>query len=94
MSSAIPFRWTQIPVVDCDVIVRPNGEKLILEDEVGTAEAARIIGCAPRTVQAMCDEGVLLEGIEWRRIPGRRSREGKVYRIKRSAALSFRSGRS
>jgi len=40
-------------------------------DEIGTREAARRLRLHQRTVQRLCDEGVLREGEEWRRNPSR-----------------------
>lgn len=74
------------------VILRPSGEKIILWGGLKTREAAHFLGCSMRHVQSMCDEGILQEGTEWRRLPGRRSREGKVYRIK-IEAIERLSGR-
>ncbi len=84
-------RWMQVPVVDGDVIVRRNGTWQLLEDEVGTAEAARLIGCSIRYVQTMCDEGRLAEGWDWRKIPG--SGIKRQYRIRRAAAMALRLSR-
>lgn len=80
------------------------GKPVILDgaDEIGTAEAARIIGVSQRQVIKYCDEGILVEGADWRR-PGRpmevrpeteaRKTTGVGnYRIKREAALRIRGG--
>ena len=82
-------RWTQIPVVNGDVIVRRDGKMLVLEDEVVTSEAARLIGCSVRHVQQMCDEGQLAEGRDWRKLPGR-GRGFRHYRIRAAAVLALR----
>lgn len=83
---------------DGSLIIRP-GKPIVLngEDEIGTGEAAKIIGVSQRTVIHYCDNGVLQEGIDWRR-PGRELAArpedvgGKTsgvgnYKIKRAAAL-------
>ena len=54
------------------------------EDEVGTAEAARIIGCSRDYVGRLCDLGTFVEGVDQRRIGCRGN-----YRIKRAAVLKF-----
>jgi hypothetical protein len=53
--------------------------------------AARILGCSVRSVQRFCDEGVLIQGKEWRKVPGL-GQAGKSYQIKRAAALRLREG--
>jgi hypothetical protein len=75
-----------IPLGNLGVVVEPDGKMTVLEDEVGTAEAARILRCAQRTVQSMCDEGRFEEGSDWRKLPGR-ALGGKIYRIKRTAVI-------
>ena len=84
-----PTRWMQIPLGNRGVIVEPDGTKIVLEHEVGTAEAARMLGCAQRTVQTMCDEGKLEEGSDWRKLPSR-TPGGRIYRIKRAAVIRIR----
>jgi hypothetical protein len=66
------------------------GKPMIQEDEIGTAEAARIIGLSQRRVIAMCDEGVFVEGRDWRRPPG--AQRAGNYKIKRMAAERIRNG--
>ena len=63
--------------------IRP-GKPVVLhgEDEIGTPEAARILGCSTRRVVALCDEDILREGEDWRRIGPR-----GFYHIKRAAVL-------
>lgn len=95
----IPSIKTNNP--DGSITVRA-GKPVILngDDEIGTAEAARIIGVSQRQVTKYCDEGVLVEGQDWRR-PGRALEERPEtearktvgvgnYRIKRAAALRIR----
>jgi hypothetical protein len=83
-----PVRWLQIPVVNGDVIVRRDGSMAVLEDEVGTSEAKDLLGCSVRHVQELCDEGRLVEGGDWRKLPSR-GRRG-VYRIRTAALLALR----
>ena len=90
MSEQLEKRWIQVPVVDGDVMVRRDGTMQVLEDEVNTREAARLIGCSIRHVQAMCDEGMIAEG-DWRRLPSC-DRVGQ-YRIKRDAVLRIGESR-
>jgi hypothetical protein len=72
-------RWRQVP----DNAVIFDGKIYPIGDEVTTYEASRILGVSPRRVQAMCDEGILAEGRDWRR---NMSRSGTGhYRIRRSA---------
>lgn len=47
-------------------VLRP-GRILQAADEIGTAEAAGILGCSQRRVQELCDSGVLREGVDWRK---------------------------
>jgi plasmid maintenance system antidote protein VapI len=37
------------------------------ENEIGVRQAAELLGVTRRRVQAMCDEGVLREGSDWRK---------------------------
>ena len=80
----------QIPLGNRGVVVEPDGTKIVLEEEVGTADAARILGCSVRKIQEMCDEGVLREGADWRKLPGKGGQNGTFYRIRRQAAVGFR----
>ena len=64
------MRQIWIPVVKGDVLVREDGSLHVFEEEVGTAEAARLLHCSIRHVQSMCDEGRLVEGRDWRKLPG------------------------
>lgn len=84
------MRWLQIPVVEGFVIVGRDGAVQVMEDEVGTREAARLIGCSVRHVQAMCDEGKIVEGRDWRKLPGP-GRGFKHYRIRSAAVLALRA---
>ena len=63
------------------------GRPVILngEDEISTAEAARILGCGVSWVGSLCDRGTLVEGKDWHRI----SKRGN-YKIKRAAVLALR----
>lgn len=88
---ATAFRWMRIPVSDYRVVVEPHCGQVLLEGEISTAEAAELLGCSVRHIQALCDEGVLKEVTEWRKVAGRAA-GGKVYRIKRSAVLRLRLG--
>jgi len=78
----------RVPVVGDPLIVNPDGTMEVMEPEIGTIEAARLLSCAPRTVQAMCDEGRLVEGNDWRKL---RVRGGRGhYRIKVSSLLRIK----
>jgi hypothetical protein len=74
--------WMKQHQADGSIIYRP-GTPVELADEIGTREAAKICGLSQRRINAMCDEGVLLEGRDWWRPPG--SRRNGNYRIKRAA---------
>lgn len=81
--------WVREVRPDGSHVLRP-GRIIEADDEIGTAEASRILGVAQRTVQFYCDRGVLVEGREWRKNP---SIEGRgQYRIKRDAVLRLRLG--
>lgn len=89
---------TKVPLVSYWVReVRPDGSVLLkpgrlqeVSDEIGTVEAARVLGVAQRTVQYYCDHGVLVEGRDWRKNP---CLDGKgQYRIKRDAVMRLRVG--
>jgi hypothetical protein len=72
-------KWRQTP----DNAVILDGIIYAVGDEVGTREAAEILGLSQRRVQSMCDEGILAEGRDWRRTPCRSGHSH--YRIKRAA---------
>ena len=82
-------RWVQIPPCSRAVLVEPDGQQIVLEEEIGTKEAAVIMDCSRRRVQWLCFDGWLQEGNEWRQLTGRGGSGGKVYRIRRSAVLRF-----
>lgn len=83
------LRQIWIPIVKGDVLVRADGRLYVFEEEVGTAEAARVLHCSIRHVQAMCDEGRLVEGRDWRKLPGK-ARGFREYRIRRRALVELR----
>lgn len=63
------------------------------DEEIGTAEAARLAGLSQRRIIAWCDEGRLVEGVDWRR-PAASSHNkasnglrGGNYKIKKSSVL-------
>ena len=60
------------------------GQPVILngEDEINSAEAARILGCEIDWVGKLCERGSLVEGEDWRRIGERGN-----YKIKRASIL-------
>jgi len=62
------------------------GQPLILngEDEINSAEAARILGCEVDWVGKLCDRGTLIENADWRRIGVRGN-----YKIKRASVLKM-----
>lgn len=68
---------------DGSMIVRA-GKPVILngEDEITTAEAARILGCQVNWVGALCDRGTFIEGRDWRRIGPRGN-----YKLRRSSVI-------
>ncbi|HOC56629.1 MAG TPA: hypothetical protein PKI20_13485 [Verrucomicrobiota bacterium] len=82
------FRWIRIPRASVPLIVHPDGTMEELGPEIGTSEAARMMSCARRTIQSMCDEGRLQEGRDWRKLRGRGGRGH--YRIKVSAILRLK----
>ena len=57
--------WRRIP----ENALVLNGKIIPIGDEVGTAEAARMLNRSQRRIQSMCDEGILVEGKDWRRSP-------------------------
>jgi excisionase family DNA binding protein len=60
----------------------------LLWEGIGTREAAKLLGCSMRHVQAMCDEGRLAELQDWRKtctLGGRGN-----YRIRREAIERIR----
>lgn len=86
-----PTRWVRVPLVKCRTlaILNPDGAVELLWDGIGSREAAKLLGCSIRHVQAMCDEGKLKEGLEWRHLRGTGKRHH--YRINREALLKLQS---
>jgi hypothetical protein len=85
VSPPLSVGWVKIPQGDGAFLVKPA--PAVVVDEIGTREAAQILGLSQRRVQALCDEGVLVEGKDWRRNPA--SKRG-AYRITRSAVIGLR----
>jgi hypothetical protein len=54
------------------------------EDEIGTTEAGRLMGCTGAWVEKLCDRGTLQEGVDWRRIGARGN-----YKIKRASIIAL-----
>jgi len=67
-------------------LVIKAGKPVVLggEDEITTAEAARILGCGVSWVGSLCDRGTLIEGVDWRRIGVRGN-----YKIKRASVIAL-----
>jgi hypothetical protein len=62
-----------------------GGQVMPIHEEIGTAEAAKILRCHQVTVAKLCESGKLREGNDWRRLT-----EGKgPYLIRREAVLEF-----
>lgn len=82
--------WLKVPQGDGSILLVP-GKPVVMEDEVGTREAAGLLGVSQRTMQEYCDGGILREGIDWRQNPARPgSPKGGCIRIKRAAVLKLR----
>ena len=79
--------WMRIPQANGEYILKP-GKPVVEETEIGTGEAAKLLGLSQRRVNEMCDEGIFVEGRDWWRPPGR-SRNGR-YHLKRAAVLRLR----
>ena len=85
------FGWRRVPLgVRMLAIIEPDGRIEVLPDFLTTAEAAVLLKCSIRKVQAMCDEGVLVEGREWLKTCTRGGRGD--YRISRDGLLRVNSG--
>ena len=69
-------------------VILPDGKVEILPDYLSAQEAAVLLECSVRCVQAMCERGVLVEGTEWRKLwaTGGRGR----LRISREGVLRLR----
>ena len=70
-------------------IIARAGKPILLngDDEIGTIEAAKIIGCDQNSIYRYIDDGLLVQGTDWRQIA-----DGRKYYIKRAAILRL-SGR-
>ena len=67
-----------------------DGRVIPIVEEVGTGMAARILALSQRRVQALCDEGILVEGRDWRRAPTLTGRSH--YQIRRAALVELAEG--
>jgi len=74
-------RWMQVPASALIV----DGQVTPLGEEISTRLAARLLGVSQRRMQAYCDEGVLREGIDWRKNPSRGP--NGMYHIRRESVL-------
>lgn len=82
--------WVRVPQPNGDVLLKA-GKPVVLEDEIGTREAARILGLNQRTVERYCESGVLVEGMDWWQPPARPgSPKGGMIRIKRTSVMRLR----
>jgi len=93
-----PAQLTFAPVVYTPTVTarQPDGSLVIRagrpvvldgDDEIGSIEAAKIIGCDQNSIYRYLDEGLLVQGRDWRQIA-----EGRRYYIRRAAILRL-SGR-
>ncbi len=83
--------WLRVPQPDGSILLKPCRTVTVVADEVGTREAAQILGVTANTVRMYCDAGTLVEGKDWRRnpsLPG--SGHGGSYRIRREAVMRLR----
>lgn len=80
--------WVKIPQPDGSFILKP-GRPVVASEEIGTAEAARILGLSRDHVARICDEGkLLLEGVDWRKLPPKPGTiRGGNYHIKRASII-------
>src|ERR1700722_18049539 len=81
--------WIRIPLPDGTFILKP-GRPVAEEEEIGTFAAAQLLGLSQRRVNRMCEHGILLEGRDWWRPPGRK--RGGQYHLKRTAILRLKQG--
>ena len=50
-------RWVMVPIRHGWILLSPEGNfHKLLAEEIGTREAALLLGCAQRTVQAACED--------------------------------------
>ena len=69
-----------------------DGEVVPLDEEVSVREAMQILNLSERRVQQLCEEGILLEGRDWRKnpCPG----PNGTYLIKRKSVLALQKVRT
>jgi hypothetical protein len=80
-------RWVRLPRVLEPTLatIFPDGKVEPIPEYITALEAAGILRCSIRTIQGMCERGVLVEGREWRKICARGARG--EYRISRAGVL-------
>ena len=81
--------WIRVPGLNGEFILKP-GKPVFEEEEIGTREAARLLGLSQRRVNEMCDQGLFVEGRDWWRPPGQK--RGGQYHIRRAAVLRMKQG--
>ena len=83
------FRWGQVPQVaeQTLAILKPGCKIELFPEEIGTQAVAEVLKCRIRTVQEMCNQGMLAEGKDWRKINTRGARG--EYRIAQRAILEI-----
>jgi hypothetical protein len=90
----LAIKWMAVPMQGAAVLIthlrNGSGSKMtVFENEIGVRQAAELLGKSRRRVQAMCDEGVLVEGRDWRKSDPRPS--GR-YLIKFDSVMKLRTG--
>lgn len=82
----VHYPVVRVPQPDGSLLIRP-GKPVVLqgEDEIGSAEAASMLGCTVDWIGRLCDRGTLVEGRDWTRIGERGN-----YRIKRSSVIRLK----
>ena len=89
----IAVKWMEVPIRGAAILIThlQNGgtKTTVFEREIDVGQAAQLLGKSKRRIQAMCDEGVLREGRDWRKSDPRPS--GR-YLIKFDSVMRLRNG--
>jgi hypothetical protein len=79
--------WVRTAQPDGSFILKP-GRPVLEEEEISSRAAAQLLGLSQRRVNRMCEHGILVEGRDWWRPPGRN--RGGRYHLKRAAVLNLK----
>ena len=73
----------RVPQPDGSILMRA-GKPVVIEDEIGTTEAARLLGLSQRTIELQCEDGSFKSAFK----PG--GKPGSKWRLSRAEVMARR----